>query len=62
MPIETSQTRTLQRALEAVGSPVRLAEILECNVAELMAWLSGTQPTPPDAYLRALDIVSRGRI
>lgn len=60
MPSDTAQTRTLQRALDTAGSAERLAELLHCELGQLALWLTGERPTPPDVYLRALDVVSGG--
>jgi len=61
MAKSTAQTRTLQRALEVAGTLERLAERLAVSTADLSSWLAGTRPTPAEVYLRALDVVSRGR-
>lgn len=61
MAKSTAQTRTLQRALEVVGTLERLAERLAVSHSDLSSWLSGSRPTPAEVYLRALDVVSRGR-
>jgi DNA-binding transcriptional regulator YdaS (Cro superfamily) len=60
MEQNNAQTRTLKRAARIAGSEERLAQLLGCEVAQLRVWTSGEQPTPPQVYLRALDIVSRG--
>jgi len=60
MARSTAQTRTLKRALKIAGSEARLVELLGCKPAELRAWSAGERPTPPEVYLRALDIVSLG--
>ena len=61
MEKDTAQTRTLKRALEFAGDAPALARLLKVEVPQLLTWLSGDQGTPNDVYLRALDIVSRGR-
>jgi DNA-binding transcriptional regulator YdaS (Cro superfamily) len=60
MQTNTAQTRTLKRAASIAGSEEKLAQVLGCELAELRLWLSGEAPTPPQVYLRALDIVSNG--
>ena len=60
MPKSTAQTRTLRRALELAGTLKRLADRLLVSPSDLSSWISGAQPTPPEIYLRALDVVSRG--
>ena len=61
MGSDTPQTRTLRRALEIAGSSETLARMLQCEVATLLIWLAGEQPTPAQVYLKALDIVSGRR-
>lgn len=61
MGTDTAQTRTLQRALQTIGTAERLAACLGCDVPSLLEWLSGRQATPAETYIRALDIVSAGR-
>ena len=58
--VENSVTRTLTRALRAMGSMERLAEHLGVPEAQLMEWLSGSGRPPTPIYLRALDLVARG--
>jgi hypothetical protein len=61
MGSDTPQTRTLKRALEIAGGTELLTTMLACDAPSLASWLSGDLPTPPEVYLRALDIVS-GRL
>ena len=58
--VENSVTRTLTRALRAMGSLQGLAEYLGVPEAELMQWLTGNGRPPTPIYLRALDLVARG--
>ena len=51
-------TRTLQRALEFVGSRERLAARLAISHEELDDYLSGRRPIPNEVFLAALDIVA----
>jgi hypothetical protein len=57
---DSPKTRTLRRAVEAVGGPEALAQALNVSPESVTAWLLGQQPLPDDAYLRALDLVSQG--
>ena len=57
---DTAQTRTLRRAVEALGSPEELAETLGVPPESLAAWLAGDETLPNEVYLRALDVVSHG--
>jgi hypothetical protein len=62
MAKDTPQTRTLKRALKLAGTRKGLADLLSADVADLSAWLSGDRATPAEIYLRALDLVSMGRL
>jgi hypothetical protein len=57
---DTSITRTLARALRALGSRERLAAYLGVPEAELAEWLAGRGEPPTAIYVRALDLVARG--
>ena len=57
---DTSITRTLGRALLAMGSLERLADYLGVSEAQLLDWLEGERKPPTSVYTRALDLVSRG--
>jgi len=57
---ENSVTRTLTRALRAMGSLERLAEHLGVTESQLVQWLTGNGRPPTPIYLRALDLVARG--
>jgi hypothetical protein len=50
--------RTLQRALQTVGTPERLATALEVLVTDLEAYIAGTKSVPNRVFLAALDIVA----
>jgi DNA-binding transcriptional regulator YiaG len=56
----SSITRTLQRALRAMGSVQRLATYLGVAPAQLEDWLAGRGKAPNAVYLRALDLVASG--
>lgn len=51
-------TRTLERALGALGKKERLAAALEISVPELEAYLAGEKPLPHGKLIAALDIVA----
>jgi len=57
---DNPKTRTLRRAVEAVGGPELLGQTLKVAPERVTAWLLGQQVVPDDAYLRALDLVSQG--
>jgi DNA-binding transcriptional regulator YdaS (Cro superfamily) len=62
MAKDTPQTRTLKRALKLAGTKEGLAGLLGADISDLSAWLSGDRATPAEIYLRALDLVSQGRL
>ena len=61
MGADNAKTRTLRRAVEAVGTPEALAQQLDVSPEMISACLLGEQVLPDEAYLRALDLVSQGR-
>lgn len=60
-PGDTPYTRTLQRALETIGSAEGLATILAVEHAQLLRWISGEAFPPHEVFLNALDIVASGK-
>jgi len=52
--------RTLERALQVVGTKERLAVALELPLNELEISTAGEKPLPHQAFLTALDIVASG--
>ena len=61
MPAETSQTRTLYRALKQCGGAEELAKALKVSVASLGPWLSGHEPPSAELYIATLKLVAPGR-
>lgn len=59
--IETSQNRTLNRALKNCGGADGLAKALKIPVESLAPWLSGHQTPSPEIYIATLKLVSGGR-
>ena len=55
---DNASTRTLRRALATLGSEEGLAAALNCSLVDLVAWLSGKEPAPHEAFIAALDIVA----
>ena len=49
--------RTLERALETLGSKEQLAHVLDVPAPELEKYLAG-EPLPNEVFLHALDIVA----
>lgn len=60
MVAETSVTRTLARAMRAVGGVELLAEHLGVPESQLEEWLAGRRTPPTAIYVRALDLVASG--
>jgi hypothetical protein len=58
MPAETSQNRTLNRALKNCGGAEGLAKALKVTVASLTPWLSGHGSPSAEIYIATLKIVS----
>jgi len=58
MARDTPHTRTFLHAIEALGSPERLAHALGASIAEVEAWAAGLAEPPPGVFLKAIDIVS----
>lgn len=52
--------RSLQRAIEILGSKTRLATALEISEEELDGYLAG-KPMPTEMFIEALDIVAHGK-
>jgi len=56
--VSTPLIRTLHRAVEALGSEERLAEVLGVSSSMISEWLSGETKIPDPVYLKALDLVA----
>jgi DNA-binding transcriptional regulator YdaS (Cro superfamily) len=54
----TLYARTLKRAAEIVGGTEQLAVHLNVVPSHLALWISGAAPTPPDVFLKAVDLIS----
>lgn len=61
MPAETSQTRTLYRALKQCGGAEELARALKVSVTTLDPWLSGHEAPSAELYIATLKLLSPGR-
>ncbi len=59
--MDGAHTRTLQRALEALGSKEGLATALQIQLPELEVFLTGEKALPHNVFIGALDIVARSR-
>ena len=58
--MDGAHTRTLERALQVVGTKERLAVALELPLDELEIYMAGEKPLPHQAFITALDIVANG--
>ena len=54
----TVYAQTLKRAAERVGGAERLAVQLGVGPGDLALWIDGAAPTPPDIFLKAVDLIS----
>lgn len=61
MSTETSQNRTLNRALKNCGGADGLAKALRVSLDSLTPWLSGHATPSAEIYIATLKLVSGGR-
>jgi hypothetical protein len=61
MPVESSQNRTLNRALKNCGGAEGLAKALRVTVESLTPWLSGHESPSAEIYMATLKIASGAR-
>lgn len=61
MPVETSQNRTLNRALKNCGGADGLAKALKISIESLTPWLSGHGTPSAEIYIATLKIASGTR-
>ena len=54
---ETSMTRTLSLAAQAIGGSEALADKLGVPTAMVQEWLAGASEPPTAVYVRALDVL-----
>ena len=47
----------LQIAAEMLGGPRKLRSYHGASSADVVSWLSGIEPPPPHAFLRALELI-----
>ena len=59
MSADTVYTRTMRRALDALGGPEQLAKVLGASAGEIETWVSGHGIPPPGIFLRAIDLLSQ---
>lgn len=54
---DTSMTRTLAKAAQAIGGVEALAQRLGVTSAMMQGWLAGASEAPASIHVRALDIL-----
>ena len=59
--MDGAHLRTLNRALEIVGSKERLAIVLDVPASDLEQYLAGEAALPHGVFIEALEIVAGGR-
>ena len=59
--MDGAHSRTLNRALEIVGSKEQLAMILHVTAPDLEQYLAGETALPYEVFIEALEIVAGGR-
>ena len=55
--VSTVHARTLQRAAQLVGGLEQLAYRLDVTPSHLALWVADTEPTPPNIFLKAVDLI-----
>ena len=53
----TVHARTLKRAAELLGGLEQLAHRLSVTPGHLALWVAATEPTPPNVFLKAVDLI-----
>jgi DNA-binding transcriptional regulator YdaS (Cro superfamily) len=61
MGTRATYQKTLIQACIAVGDETMLAQKLGAPVPDVVDWLLGDRPVPPDCFLKAVDIVQGER-
>ena len=55
--MSTVHARTLKRAAQLVGGLEQLASRLDVTPSHLALWVAATEPTPPNIFLKAVDLI-----
>ena len=55
--VASVQSRALQKAAELIGGRKKLAQRLGVTAAEIEKWTGGSEETPRDVFLRAVDLL-----
>ena len=56
----TVDSRALQRAAGLLGGLTQLRDYLGVPTPKLVSWLEGSEPTPDEVFLKAIEVVVRG--
>ena len=51
------RSKTLARAARILGGPQGLSRYLNVSAAVLALWMTGVQPPPTNAFLKAVDLI-----
>jgi hypothetical protein len=52
-------SRALQRAAGLLGGLTQLRDYLGVPTPKLVSWLEGSEPTPDEVFLKAIEVVVR---
>lgn len=55
--VSTVHATTLKRAAQLVGGLEQLAYRLDVTPSHLALWVAATEPTPPNIFLKAVDLI-----
>ena len=55
--MSTVHAQTLKRAAQLVGGLEQLAYRLDVTPSHLALWVAATEPTPPNVFLKAVDLI-----
>ena len=56
--IGSVRTAALRRACDILGGPSQLRRYLGVSAIALGVWISGSEPPPVDAFLKAVDVIA----
>ena len=54
----TVHAQTLRRAAQLLGGTEQLAQHLAVQPSQLALWMGGAEATPPDIFLKAVDLLA----
>jgi DNA-binding transcriptional regulator YdaS (Cro superfamily) len=56
--LPTVHAQTLRRAAQVLGGTEQLARHLAVKPSQLALWMGDAEPTPPDIFLKAVDLLA----